>query len=261
MFLFSFLVRPVDGNYSDWTAWSQCSSSCGAGSRYRTRSCTNPAPSFGGQPCYNMGGDDDVEACYQNDCPGKFKHSQYVLPVFLCFLAFRFFPVCTEPTLFLRIQPLIYFYSSSCQVLFYFDLSNIATLYQTLYQVYSMLLCIVSGELLFSLFFPTFNKHLVKLEEGNQLCHIVEAIYVLIQQLLQPLHFHCTLLHCDITLSFQLTEGGTTGEIGPNAQLVVVLVKSRDLDNVIVPSRNMTEKTAKGVILKLSLVTTICAQV
>ena len=71
MILLSFAVQPVDGNYSDWTAWSQCSSSCGAGSRYRTRSCTNPAPSFGGQPCYNMGSDEDVEACFQNDCPGK----------------------------------------------------------------------------------------------------------------------------------------------------------------------------------------------
>ncbi|XP_028394319.1 uncharacterized protein LOC114518504 isoform X2 [Dendronephthya gigantea] len=62
-------VKPVNGNYSDWTAWSRCSTSCGPGSRYRTRSCTNPAPSFGGQPCYNMGGDEEVEACFLNDCP------------------------------------------------------------------------------------------------------------------------------------------------------------------------------------------------
>lgn len=64
------VVSPVDGNYSAWSMWSPCSSSCGAGSRYRTRSCTNPAPSFGGQPCYNMGSDEDVEACFLKDCPG-----------------------------------------------------------------------------------------------------------------------------------------------------------------------------------------------
>lgn len=88
-------MKPVDGNYSDWTAWSQCSSSCGSGSRYRTRSCTNPAPSFGGQPCYNIGGDEEVEACLQRDCPGKIRHffitqiHQFLLhfPPLLFFLA------------------------------------------------------------------------------------------------------------------------------------------------------------------------------
>lgn len=39
------------GAWSDWSAWSTCTPSCGKGLQYRTRSCTNPMPQFGGQAC------------------------------------------------------------------------------------------------------------------------------------------------------------------------------------------------------------------
>ena len=43
----------VDGIWTDWSAWSDCSVSiCGQiGTQSRTRTCTNPAPQYGGDDC------------------------------------------------------------------------------------------------------------------------------------------------------------------------------------------------------------------
>jgi len=43
---------PVDGGWSDWSAWSECSSSgCGRGVAVRHRTCTRPTPSVGARFC------------------------------------------------------------------------------------------------------------------------------------------------------------------------------------------------------------------
>lgn len=66
-------TSPVDGGWSEWTAWSECSDPCNNGHKSRTRwvipylilcfprFCSNPRPSHGGQQCY--GSDFELQPC------------------------------------------------------------------------------------------------------------------------------------------------------------------------------------------------------
>ncbi|KAL1492641.1 hypothetical protein ABEB36_010871 [Hypothenemus hampei] len=49
----------IHGGWSDWSAWSSCSATCGSAVKTRFRTCTNPAPAFGGRVCV---GQDRIEA-------------------------------------------------------------------------------------------------------------------------------------------------------------------------------------------------------
>uniref|UniRef100_A0A8C5X6K5 Hemicentin-1 n=1 Tax=Malurus cyaneus samueli TaxID=2593467 RepID=A0A8C5X6K5_9PASS len=42
---------PVDGSWSEWGLWEECSKSCGQGNRTRSRTCSNPPAQHGGKPC------------------------------------------------------------------------------------------------------------------------------------------------------------------------------------------------------------------
>lgn len=46
-----FHCPPVPGAWAAWSAWSSCDAECGGGMRSRIRSCTDPPPKNGGQPC------------------------------------------------------------------------------------------------------------------------------------------------------------------------------------------------------------------
>ncbi|XP_033957429.1 semaphorin-5B-like [Pseudochaenichthys georgianus] len=45
---------PVSGSWSCWSSWSQCSASCGGGHYQRTRTCSNPPPTSGGDICIGL---------------------------------------------------------------------------------------------------------------------------------------------------------------------------------------------------------------
>lgn len=68
---FCFACFVVDGGYSNWNSWSDCSVSCGGGRKARSRSCNNPAPQHGGKDCSSLGPSLETTACNTNGCPGK----------------------------------------------------------------------------------------------------------------------------------------------------------------------------------------------
>ncbi|XP_071373120.1 hemicentin-1, partial [Centroberyx affinis] len=58
---------PVDGNWSEWSAWEECSRTCGQGNRTRVRTCSNPPAQHGGRPC--EGKAVEVIMCSVRPCP------------------------------------------------------------------------------------------------------------------------------------------------------------------------------------------------
>ncbi|KAM5157512.1 SCO-spondin-like [Mantella aurantiaca] len=56
----------VDGNWSDWTPWSDCSATCGGGFQNRYRFCTDPPPSPTGLPC--QGPEREEQPCHPDPC-------------------------------------------------------------------------------------------------------------------------------------------------------------------------------------------------
>ncbi|KAL4231142.1 Thrombospondin type 1 repeat-containing protein [Mactra antiquata] len=60
-------ICPVDGGFTDWSAWTACSVTCGTGTKDRSRSCDNPQPQYGGLNC--SGDYDETLACDEGLCP------------------------------------------------------------------------------------------------------------------------------------------------------------------------------------------------
>ena len=59
---------PINGGWSDFSAWSECSARCGGGSQSRIKTCNNPAPAFGGANC--AGDAEESRECNTQQCPG-----------------------------------------------------------------------------------------------------------------------------------------------------------------------------------------------
>ncbi|XP_042533232.1 SCO-spondin-like [Dipodomys spectabilis] len=59
---------PVAGAWADWGPWGPCSVSCGGGHQSRQRSCVDPPPKNGGDPCPGASG--ERVPCGLQPCPG-----------------------------------------------------------------------------------------------------------------------------------------------------------------------------------------------
>ena len=56
----------INGGWSDWSAWSGCSVSCGGGTQTRARTCTNPSPNVCGAAC--SGSTSESQSCNTQSC-------------------------------------------------------------------------------------------------------------------------------------------------------------------------------------------------
>lgn len=63
---------PVDGGWTSWGSFGVCLTTCGPGTKVRSRTCTNPAPAAGGKPCYGQDANGvayEHVACAHRPCP------------------------------------------------------------------------------------------------------------------------------------------------------------------------------------------------
>ncbi|KAH3880086.1 hypothetical protein DPMN_003998 [Dreissena polymorpha] len=63
---------PVDGGYSNWLQWSNCSATCEGGVRYRSRYCNEPRPQNGGSDCSVLGKNYEALICNIQPCRAVF---------------------------------------------------------------------------------------------------------------------------------------------------------------------------------------------
>lgn len=61
------VTQRVDGAWTEWSDSGTCSKTCGTGIQLRTRSCTNPAPQYGGDYC--SGNNREERTCRRITCP------------------------------------------------------------------------------------------------------------------------------------------------------------------------------------------------
>ena len=74
---FWFLQVTIEGGYTEWSVWTNCSKECGEGVQTRYRSCANPPPGKYGKDCYRFGNDKDSKPCFLKICPVDGKFSEW----------------------------------------------------------------------------------------------------------------------------------------------------------------------------------------
>jgi len=69
---------PVNGNWGEWSDYTDCSKTCGGGEQSRARSCTNPPAAFGGLDCLLSDGsgnrakvESEDKKCNEQACQGE----------------------------------------------------------------------------------------------------------------------------------------------------------------------------------------------
>ena len=74
----------VDGGYSPWSTFGECSVTCGNGVQKRERSCDSPAPMFDGLSCdkLELGPSVETKECRKDTCPGEIPMSNNLFCTF-----------------------------------------------------------------------------------------------------------------------------------------------------------------------------------
>lgn len=67
---FTLFYLTVNGGWSSWSQFSECSASCNGGTKSRSRLCNSPVPFPEGIPC-DMSNAKEHVTCNDEKCPGK----------------------------------------------------------------------------------------------------------------------------------------------------------------------------------------------
>lgn len=59
-------LQPVDGQWSEWSSYGECSRTCGGGIKRKYRECNKPAPKNGGNYC--IGERIRYRSCATHEC-------------------------------------------------------------------------------------------------------------------------------------------------------------------------------------------------
>lgn len=62
-------VLPIDGGWSEWSSYTNCSRECGGGLQYMQRKCDNPKPAYGGASCKGEAKELNKQLCNTQECP------------------------------------------------------------------------------------------------------------------------------------------------------------------------------------------------
>ena len=66
----------VNGGYSAFGSFTECSVTCGQGVKYRRRTCTQPKPQYNGESCRKLGPSIESRTCNAGPCPQKHVHKE-----------------------------------------------------------------------------------------------------------------------------------------------------------------------------------------
>ena len=67
----------VHGNWSQWSDWGECDVTCGPGGKTRSRNCSEPYPSGGGDNCTGEG--QEMVDCNRQLCQGRGEKSHCLI--------------------------------------------------------------------------------------------------------------------------------------------------------------------------------------